>query len=307
MRVFHNFEEASGIRNPVVTTGSFDGVHLGHKTILNRIQMLAEKNDGESVLITFHPHPRKVLYPDTAGRDLKLINSQEEKLELLRKAGLDNLIIIEFTKDFARITSEEFVKNFLCNILKSKVVVAGFNHHFGFNKAGDYHQLCEMGEKYNFATEEIPEQEVQHETVSSTLIRKAISEGYIQRANAYLDHYYMIIGIPEFIDSDVLPDSISFYKVPITEETKLLPASGIYAVSTGNDSSKSRGMVLICLSEQGQREVFLNPFNREKIFTGQKTTIFFHKKIQDLAEDQNMLNISSLLYSSIKEISDLIY
>jgi riboflavin kinase/FMN adenylyltransferase len=109
MKIFRNFEEASGIRNPVVTTGSFDGVHIGHKTILDRLKMLAEKYDGESVLITFYPHPRKVLYPETAGKNLKLINSQEEKLVLLRKAGLDNIIIIEFTRDFSRgITCMEF-------------------------------------------------------------------------------------------------------------------------------------------------------------------------------------------------------
>ena len=192
MKIFRNFEDAVVIRNAVVTTGSFDGVHLGHKTILNRLKMLAEKNNGESVLISFHPHPRKVLYPETSGKDLKLINSQEEKLALLRKTGLDNLIIIEFTKDFAKITSEQFVEDFLVNILKAKVVVVGFNHHFGFNKVGDYHQLWEMGKKFNFITEEISEQEVQHETVSSSLIRQAIGEGYIQRANAYLDHYYFI-------------------------------------------------------------------------------------------------------------------
>src|SRR5512137_638102 len=99
MRVFRGFNEAGVIRNPVVTTGSFDGVHIGHKTILARLKMLAEKHDGESVLITFDPHPRKVLYPETAGKDLKLINSQEEKLWLLQKAGLDNIIIIEFTRE----------------------------------------------------------------------------------------------------------------------------------------------------------------------------------------------------------------
>ena len=109
MNIFRSFGEAASIRNPVVTTGSFDGVHIGHKTILNRLNMLAEKYDGESVLITFDPHPRKVLYPETAGKDLRLINSQEEKLELLRKAGLANVIIIEFTREFSRITSEQYV------------------------------------------------------------------------------------------------------------------------------------------------------------------------------------------------------
>ena len=174
MKIFKSFEEASGIRNPVVTTGSFDGVHIGHKTILKRLKMLAEKHDGESVLITFDPHPRKVLYPETSGKDLRLINSQQEKLELLRGAGLDNIIIVEFTRDFARTTSEEFVREYLHGILKAKVVVVGFNHHFGFNKEGDYRKLWEMREKYSFEAEEIPEQEVQHETVSSTKIDRPL-------------------------------------------------------------------------------------------------------------------------------------
>ena len=106
MKIFRGFEEAKSIKNPVVTTGSFDGVHIGHKAILNRLRMLADKYDGESVLITFDPHPRKVLYPETAGRNLRLINSQEEKLELLRKAGLDNIIIVNFTLEFSKTTSE---------------------------------------------------------------------------------------------------------------------------------------------------------------------------------------------------------
>jgi riboflavin kinase/FMN adenylyltransferase len=171
MKIFRSFGEAKGLRNPVVTTGSFDGVHVGHKVILKRLRMLAGRFHGESVLVTFHPHPRKVLYPDTAVRDLKLINSQEEKIMLLEKAGLDNVIIIEFTREFSRITSEEFVRDSLSGILKARVIVAGFNHHFGFNKQGDYKQLWSMRQKYGFDAEEIPEQEVEHETVSSTRIR----------------------------------------------------------------------------------------------------------------------------------------
>jgi riboflavin kinase/FMN adenylyltransferase len=307
MKIFRNFEDARIIRNPVVTTGSFDGVHLGHKTILNRLRMLADKNDGESVLITFHPHPRKVLYPETAGKDLKLINSQEEKLELLKEAGLDNIIIIEFTRDFAKITSEQFVKDYLCDILKARVVVVGFNHHFGFNKAGDYHQLWAMGAEYNFIAEEIPEQEVQHETVSSTLIRNAISQGYIQRANAYLDHYYIITGVPELFEADFLPDTIPFYRIPITEDTKLLPASGVYAVSTGSNSDTSKGMAVIHNNMPGETEVILHPFEREKIFTGQKTTICFHKKISGSIESGNLNQLTARLQSAIREISDLIY
>jgi riboflavin kinase/FMN adenylyltransferase len=307
MKIFRSFEEARVIRNPVVTTGSFDGVHLGHKTILNRLKMLAEKNDGESVLITFHPHPRKVLYPETAGKDLKLINTQEEKLELLEKAGLDNVIIIEFTRDFSAITSEQFVKEFLCNILRVKVVVVGFNHHFGFNKQGDSNQLREMGIQYNFITEEIPEQEVQHETVSSTLIRKAIGQGYIQRANAYLDHFYIITGVPQISDYEIFPDDIHFYNIPMTEDTKLLPSPGIYAVSTGNNTDTCKGMAVINRNETGEHSVFLHPFEREYISMGRKTTLYFHKKIHGEISPGNSNRMASILHSAIAEISDLIY
>ena len=306
MKIFRNFEDAKVIRNPVVTTGSFDGVHIGHKTILNRLKMLADKHNGESVLITFDPHPRKVLYPETTGRDLKLINSQEEKLELLEKAGLNNVIIIEFTMEFSKITSEQFVRDFLHGILNAKVVVAGFNHHFGFNKEGDYKQLWKWQDKYSFEAEEIPEQEVQHETVSSTKIRKAISEGYIQRANAYLDHYYIIIGKPEeflYENSESLPLLV---KIPITEEFKLLPSPGIYAVSVGYDLIYSKGMAIIHSNPEEKSEVLLNIFEAFGFKSGQRVTLYFHKKIYgavNFSDSKSILKVNA----AKDEISDLIY
>ena len=306
MKIFRGFEEVTGIRNPVVTTGSFDGVHIGHKTILNRLKMLAEKYDGESVLITFHPHPRKVLYPDTAGRDLRLISSQEEKFELLREAGLDNVIIVEFTREFSRVTSEAFVSEYLCKILKSRVIVVGFNHHFGFNQEGDYKHLWNWREKYNFEAEEIPEQEVQHETVSSTRIRKAISEGYIQRANAYLDHYYLILGTPSKYN---LPDHsyrINFLSIPITEECKLLPSPGIYAVSVITKENGTKAMALIFQNPGENPQVMISIFEHEELFTGKRCSVLFHKKIHG-AVSLTDPGIDSRLSIAKGEISELIY
>jgi riboflavin kinase / FMN adenylyltransferase len=306
MKIFRSFDDAKIIRNPVVTTGSFDGVHIGHKTILNRLKMLAEKHDGESVLITFDPHPRKVLYPDTAGKDLRLINSREEKLALLEKAGLNNVIIIEFNKEFSKITSEQFVRDFLHGALHAKVVVVGFNHHFGFNKEGDYKQLWEWQGKYNFEAEEIPEQEVEHETVSSTRIRQAISEGYIQRANAYLDHYYIIMGKPEkyfFEESVELPP---FLKIPLTEECKLLPSYGIYAVSVESGAFYSKGMALIYAKPGSRAEVLINIFDDLVLLPDQRVTIFFHKKVHG-AINLSASNSVSRMSSAREEISELIY
>jgi riboflavin kinase / FMN adenylyltransferase len=306
MNIFRGFEEAAGIKNPVVTTGSFDGVHIGHKTILNRLIKLAEKYHGESVLITFDPHPRKVLYPETAGKDLKLINSQEEKLYLLEKAGLDNVIIVEFTRAFSKITSEEFVRDYLCGILKAKVVVVGFNHHFGFNKEGDYKQLWGWREKYQFEAEEIPEQEVQHETVSSTKIRKAISEGYVQRANAYLDHYYMVMGFPTpFVSGNSFRLS-SFLKVPLTEECKILPATGIFAVSVLSGNLNLKGMAFIHRQPDQKPEFLVEIFDRNKIPEGEKIIVLFHKQIHGEASISDPKTLF-LLENARIEISELIY
>ena len=306
MKIFRSFEEARIITNAVVTTGSFDGVHIGHKTILNRLKKLAEKENGESVLITFDPHPRKVLYPDSIGKGLKLINSQEEKLELLRKAGLDNVIIITFTKEFSEITSEQFVRDFLHGILRARIIVAGFNHHFGFNKEGDYKKLWAWREKYSFEAEEIPEQEVYHETVSSTKIRQAISDGYIQRANAYLDHYYIIMGKTEQFIFEGFTGTLPLSKIPITEECKLLPPPGIYAVSVKSDFNSSKGMVIIHQKPGTASEVLLNIFDNQGFTLNRNITIFFHKKIHgsvDLSESKTILKLNS----GKEEISELIY
>ena len=268
--------------------------------------MLAEKHDGESVLITFDPHPRKVLYPETAGKDLKLINSQEEKLELLEKTGLNNIIIIEFTKEFSRVTSEQFVRDFLYGILQAKIVVVGFNHHFGFNKEGSYKQLWAWQGKYNFEAEEIPEQEVQHETVSSTKIRQAIGEGYIQRANAYLDHYYIVIGRPEKYFNGELLNLRPLVKIPITEECKLLPSLGIYAVSVECGLIYSKGMAIIHNKDENKPEVLLNTFDNKELQPDRKITICFHKKIHgalNLSDSKSIVKINS----AIEEISELIY
>ncbi len=307
MKIFKSFEEASDIRNPVVTTGSFDGVHIGHKTILKRLKMLAEKYDGESVLITFDPHPRKVLYPETSGKNLRLISSQQEKLELLEGAGLDNIIIQKFTRDFARTTSEEFVRDYLHSILKAKVVVVGFNHHFGFNQEGDYRKLWKMREKYGFEAEEIPEQEVQHETVSSTKIRQAIRDGFIQKANAYLDHYYIVMGQPEKYKYRNNFYEINLAKVPLTEECKLLPAPGLYAITMKTCKVSSKGMAIINGNSDGPNEVLINVLDGDPVSYGMDTTIFFHKKIHGSVnlEDQN--DSARRLKVARKEISELIF
>jgi riboflavin kinase/FMN adenylyltransferase len=304
MRIFRSFEAAAAeIRLPVVTTGTFDGVHLGHKTIIRRLKKLANDHGGESVLITFHPHPRAVLYPESAGKDLKLICSQEEKTEMLRKAGLDNVIIIEFTREFSHITSEEFVRDILCGVLKAGVIVAGHNHHFGFNQEGNYRKLWEWRDRYHFEAEEIPMQEVMNETVSSTRIRQALSEGYIQRANAYLDHYYLIIG-PVVKDAPCLSSEVPMISIPVTESMKLVPPRGLYAVSCTADTFFSRGMVYIADNGNIVPDIFLHLENYEDDIPGKRMTLFFHKRLTCYRQG---VPVERALTDGVSEMQELIF
>jgi riboflavin kinase/FMN adenylyltransferase len=204
------------------------------------------------------------------------------------------------------VTSEQFVRDYLHNQLKAKVIVAGFNHHFGFNKEGDYRQLWAWREKYGFEAEEIPEQEVQHETVSSTKIRQAISEGYIQRANAYLDHYYIIMGQPEKYFTGASYDVPELFKVPLSEECKLLPLPGVYAVSVENAEVYSKGMVIINRKPEERDEVLINIFDFPGIYDDHRIAISFHKKIHGAVNFSD--NKSGMKISSARdEISELIY
>jgi riboflavin kinase / FMN adenylyltransferase len=283
LKIFNNFDQAGSIKNAVVTTGSFDGVHVGHKVILQRLKNLAMETGGETVLITFHPHPRKVLYPETSGKELYLINSQREKIELLRKAGLDNLIIVEFTLAFSKITSVDFVKNILLNKIHAKKIVIGFNHHFGHNREGDYEKLHQLGTECGFEVEEIPEQDIQHETVSSTKIRKALLDGNIQKANAYLDHHYIIMGLIQSSNPVLTEIGFPSFTVRIEEESKLIPPDGVYAVTVFDEEKSYRGMCFIKKRGESSVDALVEYylFDNPQVLCGTSATLFFHKRIRD--------------------------
>lgn len=290
----------------MVTTGTFDGVHFGHKVIIERLVALAEKYQGESVLITFHPHPRKVLYPETVGKGLNLINSQKEKIELLREAGLHNLIIVEFTREFAAVSSREFVLKYLVDRLGAKVIVVGFNHFFGHNKEGNFKFLESLSSEYNFVTEEIPEQEVQNETVSSTEIRKALKEGFIQRVNAYLDHYYIIIADVNSQEA-LVSGNYLFYIIDIDEEDKMLPASGAYAVTINSQGVSERGMAIIPSGDMQHKYIWLHIFN-ETIYAGNESAkISFHRRMSQPIDTITGDSVIPLVESLVVETKELIF
>jgi riboflavin kinase/FMN adenylyltransferase len=309
LKIFTNFDEAASIHNAVVTTGSFDGVHKGHKVILLRLKKLAEETGGETVLITFHPHPRKVLYPDTAGKGLYFINSQREKIELLREAGLDNLIIVNFTLEFSQITSVDFVRNILLNKIHARKIVIGFNHHFGHNREGDYEALRQLGMEYGFEVEEIPEQDIQNETVSSTKIRQALLDGNIQKANAYLDHHYIIMGLIREVNPKLQAIGFPSFSVKIEEESKLLPPNGVYAVSVKDDDRTYRGMCFIKKRGESSIDAVVDfyLFEKPETLSGTSAIVYFHKFIREEKPFSTPEELQKQLQIDRNQIDDLIF
>src|SRR6056297_915896 len=310
MKIHRNFDELSHIKNPVVTTGTFDGVHIGHKTILNRLRKIADNIEGETVLITFHPHPRKVLYPDTKGKNLRLISTQREKIELLKSTGLDHLIIIGFTLEFAKITSHEFVEDILVGKLGAKRIIVGFNHHFGHNKEGDYDYLYKLARTHDFEVEEIPEQDVENETVSSTSIRAALSEGRIQRANAYLDHFYIMMGYLKDGHPRCRDAGFPTYSVGIEEQVKLIPPQRVYAISLLYGALRYKGMLNIKQFEDGSDislEVHLFDHDHEAELREKIVTIHFHKRMREELNLNNSQSLHKQLERDKSDVEQLIY
>lgn len=294
MQIHHSLEFLPEIPSPVVTVGSFDGVHKGHRTLIQRLNTLAEGVGGASVLITFSPHPRKVLYPDTAGKNLKMINSLPEKCLLLEEAGLDHLVIMKFTREFASTTSEEFVRSYLVDKLHAHTIVVGFNHFFGHNKEGSYASLYNSRERYGYRVEEIPEQEIQNETVSSTKIRKALREGNIQRANAYLEHIFMVQTHLERKTASSASTVQDCFEFRPQDPLKLLPPEGAYAVSILFEESSVKGLVQI--SGSGN---FMFPLRRSSSMEVGRITIRFHKQIESGKQ--------SKLEDLVNTVQELIY
>jgi riboflavin kinase/FMN adenylyltransferase len=302
MKIFYNLDNLTTIKNPVVTTGSFDGVHIGHKTIIDRLNQLAKNINGESVLITFHPHPRRVLYPDN---ELLLINSQKEKIELLKQTGLNNLIIINFTIEFSKLSSEDFITKILIEKLHAKIIVVGFNHHFGHNREGNYNYLYEMKSKYNFEVEEIPEQDIENESVSSTKIRKALQSGNIQSANAYLNHQYMITG--KIVDGNPIYHEIGLptVRLIIEEEYKLIPPDGIYAIHSVINNKYLKGMMI--KNTLYDKSIEIHFFNEKNINIESFITIYLHKRIETEIIFTNPKNYLKNIIKASNNISELIY
>ena len=243
MKIYHSIKEFPSDINTIVTIGTFDGVHKGHKEIVGRLNSTAKKEGLESVLLTFYPHPRHVLFPD--DQKLKLINTIEEKIEALRETGLQHFIIQEFDVDFSRIKSVNFIRDLLVNKLNMKRMVVGYDHHFGKNREGTFENLLSLSELYDFKLDKIAPQNIGDITISSTKIRNAIIDGDIEKANSYLSCNFSLSGVVE--KGNGIGSSINFptANIKVENKWKILPKDGAYAVKVFVENQQYFGMLNI--------------------------------------------------------------
>lgn len=226
----------------VVTIGTFDGVHVGHQKILERLVNAAKAGNLESAILTFFPHPRMVLQKD-AG--IKLINTIEERKQILAKSGVDHLIIHPFTQQFSRLTAREFVRDILVHKLRAKKVIIGYDHRFGRNRTADINTLREFGREYDFEVEEISKQDIEEVAVSSTKIRKALLAGEVEKANRYLSYPFSFSGV--VVKGKGLGKEFEFptANLEIKEDYKLIPKNGVYVVRSEIEGEEVFGMMNI--------------------------------------------------------------
>lgn len=281
MKIYHGIDDFTKLDNAVVTSGTFDGVHVGHQRILSRVCELARRRSGESVVITFWPHPRLVLHPEQS--DLKLLNTFEEKAILLKEQGIGHLIRIPFTKEFSQLSSEQFIRQVLVETIGTSVLVIGYDHHFGKNREGSFDQLKANAPRYGFEVEEIPRQEVDQIGVSSTRIRHALESGDIETAKHFLGRPYSLSG--RVVAGDKLGRLMGYPTANIEIDTrhKLVPMDGIYAATVQRGSCTYGGMLYIGnrpTINGTKKNIEVNIFDFDQDIYGEELTVHIQQFIR---------------------------
>jgi len=265
----------------IVTLGTFDGVHLGHQMIIRKLVSASELMGGESLVLTFFPHPRMVLKQDDT---IKLLNTMSEKIELLERYGLDNLVVHKFDADFSQLSAADFVEQILVKQFNVGKIIIGHDHRFGKNRTADIHDLIRFGLKYNFEVEEISAQEIDHVSISSTKIRKALEIGDIAMANEYLGYDYFFSGI--VVSGKKLGRTIGYptANLEVTESYKLIPKNGIYIVTSVIEGKTIPGMMSIGINptfENHPYTIEVNFLDWDGDLYGEVLKISVHERIRD--------------------------
>jgi riboflavin kinase/FMN adenylyltransferase len=302
LKIYHHFSEFKRLNNAVATIGTFDGVHYGHQKIIKRLCELAKSTGGESVILTFFPHPRLIIDPE--NQDLKMINTIDEKARILADLGVDHLIITPFTRDFSNLSPSEYIKNILVDTIGIKQLIIGYDHRFGKDRMGGMPELEALAKTYDYKIEVIPEQDINDVAVSSTKIRNALLNGEVALAANYLGYNFSLHG--RVIKGDKIGRTIGFptANIFIEETYKLIPSDGIYAVTVDMGRQSFKGMAYI-----GQRptingmtrniEVNIFEFNQE--IYGQDITMTF---LEFLRHDVKFTGLEALKLQLQKDKED---
>ncbi|MBQ3710141.1 MAG: bifunctional riboflavin kinase/FAD synthetase [Bacteroidales bacterium] len=285
MRIINNTIQARNIKNAVVTIGTFDGVHLGHQAIFKEMRRLAKEVDGETVVVTFYPHPRQVLSIGTER--LRFICSQEEKLKKFEEFGIDNVVIIPFTKEFAGTPSDIFIRDYIIERIHPAVIVVGYDHHFGKNRMGDFEMLSQLGKQYGFRTEQIEAQDVNEVAVSSTKIRNFLWAGNVKAANELLGYPYSVTGT--VVVGNQIGRTIGFptANLDIPDEFMMINNPGVYACQTVIDGKPYDAMANTgsrpTIGDRAEDDFIIevNIFDFEGDLYGKTLKVWFIDRIRD--------------------------
>jgi riboflavin kinase/FMN adenylyltransferase len=282
MRIIEDLGSLDGLKYPVVTSGTFDGLHLGHRKILDQVTREAKKHNGEGIVITYWPHPRFVLGRDSS--DLRLLSTIEERIELIEECGIDYLVKIHFTREFSEYSSDRYIEEILVDGIGAKKLILGYDHRFGKDREGGFEYLMSNKDRYSFELEEIPRQDIDHVGVSSTKIRNALEEGDIQTANEYLGRPYRLSGIVtkgEQIGRKIGYPTANIY---VPQEYKLIPGDGVYVVRGKVMDNEFLGMLNIGnrpTVHGRQRTIEVNIFNFDRDIYGLDIQVDFIHKLRD--------------------------
>ncbi|WP_281324484.1 bifunctional riboflavin kinase/FAD synthetase [Flavobacterium sp. IMCC34518] len=305
MKIFHSINDfyigsGENIKKTILTLGTFDGVHFGHKKILEKLTQSTENDKYESLVLTFFPHPRIVLQEESG---IKLLNTLEEKIALLDKIGIQNLVIHPFDESFSRLTAEEFVKNILVDQFHIHKIIIGHDHRFGRNRTANIKDLKEFGKQYNFEVEEISAQEINEVSVSSTKIRQALDDGNVALANKYLGYDYSLTGI--VTKGKQLGRTIGFptANLKLEENFKLIPKNGVYIVKSTINSRIVLGMMNIGFNptvEGNKQTIEINFFDFDENLYGQKITVSILERIRSEQKFDSIALLSAQLQKDKK-------
>lgn len=281
MRLYKDLKELPAFNNTALTVGTFDGVHKGHQKLIQFLNQKAEAIAGESLIITFHPHPRAVVKTEP---EIQLINTIDEKISLLKKYDIQNLVIVPFNRNFSNQSPQEYIQNFLIKNFNPKVIIIGYNHKFGKDRAGDIHLLKKEGQHLGFKVVEIAAHEVEDISVSSTKIRKHLLKGEIELANNLSGHYFTLSGT--VVKGQQLGGKIGFptANIHVTDTNKIIPQAGIYAALVSTTNKQLKGMLYIGNRPTlagTNRSIEVNIFNFNKNIYGEQLTLQLIKKTRD--------------------------